>query len=372
MTGIGRAHSNGHGVSHDSRTHSRIHHRLDGGLHRGAFGLVRFVPRATATSTGTRFGTSFLNSWARCPRQWFNAHYRPCQDETGATYRGLAPRITSQDLLRGSIFHEMLAEWYRSGIRNGEDTGERDVELAIKVGRVAASSRASEYEDAYAEQKLSDEAEILMRRYHDWYGPEAPQCEYPQIRVVCDGLGQPLIEREWEFPLNDRYVFTCRTDAIIMDHGILKSLEHKTSSMPWMRLRTIPTDAQFAGEQWILHQLFPEEPIAGTLVNVIGTKRALGKFERETTSRTQAQLDRWQRNCINILTAIDQACQHFTLDRLNGDSVEVAADHWFPDHGTRTDTCTAFNGCDFLDLCSWAGREENRLGMFKQKEARNE
>jgi hypothetical protein len=329
---------------------------------------VKFVPKSSMGSGGTRFGNSYLNLWANCPRKWFNSHYRPVELD-GEVYRGIAPRWTSENLLRGSLFHEGLAEWYRSGVRDGEDTGERDVDRALAVIQKHAHDRSAEWPDEGARDVEVSNTQILLRRYHDHFALGGAQPEFPQVRVACDGSGQPLIEREWEFSLGEGHVYTCRTDAIIYYRGVLVSLEHKTSAVPWMRLKTIPMDSQFAGEQFVLRNLFPEDPISGTLVNVVGTKKAAGKFDRELTKRTDHQLLRWRDNCVSILNQIQVAKMGFEVELQRGVSIERAADMWFPDHGTRTDHCTAYSGCEFLDLCQWAGREDSKLGMYTKREA---
>ncbi len=329
----------------------------------------------STASGGTQFGNSYLKAWALCPRYWFNTYYRPVDDADGFS-RGIAPAYTKAPLLTGSVFHDGIAEWYRSGVRDGEDRGLRDLERALGAAQATSSSRAREYESEQTREEDLNNVEVLLRGYHDRFGPDSASPEFPHIRIACDPAGEPYIEREWAFELMPGYTYTCRTDAIIYDRGILKSFEHKTASAYGIkpRMHSLPMDSQFTGEQWILRQVFPDQVISGTLVNIVLKGRsAASKYdiaERETTTRTPEQLERWRMGCIDILNQIREACEAYDHQVASGCAHEKALDAFFPDHGTRTGHCTAYNGyCEFYELCSWAGREDSRLRMFRRRTA---
>jgi hypothetical protein len=210
---------------------------------------LRFIPEASP-SGGTQLGNSYLTTWTRCPRAWFNEFYRPVLLDSQTVGRGITPRFKKIFLISGGIFHEMLAAWYASGCRDGEDTGEYDIDKALETGRLEWLKAKREYESEELAEKDWLMNQKMILDYHDRFGPGAPMPDYPDIRVVCDGSGEPLVERPWTCTLMDGYVYTCRTDLIVYERGYLKVMEHKTSKANWVwtRQASIPYDSQFTGE----------------------------------------------------------------------------------------------------------------------------
>ena len=105
-----------------------------------------FIPQVEPTG-GTSLGNSYLTTWVRCPRDWFNQYYRPTLDAEGQLWRGLAPRFTKPPFLTGRIFHDALAAWYTSGCRDGDDTGERSIDAALAEGERVWKAAQPEYEN---------------------------------------------------------------------------------------------------------------------------------------------------------------------------------------------------------------------------------
>jgi hypothetical protein len=324
-------------------------------------------------------GNSYSSLYANCPKKFFNTFLRPVEYVDGegnlVVARGIKTRQTKLPFLSGSIFHEGLAAWYISGCRDGEDTGQYNLEAALAAAEVHFNARKHEYSDqeiATADWAMNKQ---MLVSYVDRYGPESSVPDYPDIRVVCDGEGKPLVEREFQVDLGFQdYIYTMRADLVISHRGFVKIMEHKTSVASWVRQRlsTSHWDSQMTGQCWILDTLFPGEALAGVLVNVVVKNRSLKSTfdiaERETTTRTAQQLDNFRLNTLDILHEINKRLEKFEETLKRSGDVEYAAQLWFPDHGTRTGCCTAYNSlCEYADLCKAPGREKSTLANYKPR-----
>lgn len=341
--------------------------------------MTQFIPKEELHG-GSRVGNSYCSTFANCPKKWFNNFLRPVETidpktEKPVLTQGIRPRQTAQALLAGSIFHEGLASWYLSGCRDGEDTGEYSLEAAIEGAKLHWSQRKHEYEgDVDPEEDwLTNQAMLVA--YAEHYGPDSPGADWPDLRVAHDGEGKPLIEREFTSKLgyND-YIYTMRADLVVHHRGFLKMGEHKSSVASFVknRLQTSHWDSQMTGQCWVMATEFPDTLLNGVWLNVVVKNRSVrSKFdvaERDTTTRTQFQLANFRVNVIDILERIDDAVGFFWEDYLGGKPLEEAAQKWFPDHGTRTGTCLAYNReCEYASLCKGAGREEQLLVNFKPR-----
>lgn len=332
----------------------------------------QFIPQTEPTG-GTAVGNSYLTTFAACPRDWFNLFCRPVQDEAGQPLGvGIRTTTTGIPLLVGSICHDGLEGWYRSGIRDGEDTGERSIDAALAAVDQSHQTRYREFQGAEEADQVLDVSRHLMRAYHDRYGPESSGSEYPTWKVLCDAQGEPLVEREWCAQLTPGYVYTCRTDLIGTHHGLLKTMEHKftTPSGVRARLREMDMDPQFTSEYWILREMFPDLTLNGVLVSMTVRDKAtgpmpLGHNTRETTIRSQGQLNRWKSSALSILQQIDESVGLYQSLIADGWEPEPASEQAFPDHGTRTGRCYAyFSQCQFLPLCQAAGIERRAMANY--------
>jgi hypothetical protein len=328
---------------------------------------VRFIPEATAKG-GSLVGNSYVAKFAQCPRDWFNAYYRPFEGS-----KGIRSRFTSEHLIKGRVFHEGIAALYKSGCRDGEDTGEWDLDLAVSVLELEHTAASVEYE---SEEKAEEDL-LLVRgmliNYHDEFGPNGNQPDYPLIRVMHDGNGEPLVEREFSIDLGfGGYVFTCRADLLITHHGYPKIMEHKTSAPGFWatkRMNAIHTDSQFTGECFVLASLFPNEQIDGVLCNIVIKKGKTKIAIRESTRRSVEDFNSFRMSVLDILTQIDHRTEQFENDMDSGHSLEESVDRWFPDHGTRTGGCENYGGCSFQRLCLNKNRMEENLKSFVARTA---
>ena len=319
-------------------------------------------------SGGDHFSSSYLQLYDACPRKWFNRYYRP-KDEDEEERTGLDTHETPLPFITGSLFHEGLETYYRSGCKKGKDTGKYDV--------VKALARVDKIKDEmpWYSDETKDQEVALVKKMLGQYAME--QCQdFPEIQVKCDSTGDPIVERQFAHKIGySDHIFTCIPDMIIEHNGFLKVMEHKTSSPSFAagRVRSIGMDAQITGELWTIMQEFPGDPIDGVMINVIKKGHKTGRMViRDTAKRTEIQMERWRLATIDSLKRLDDAIDRFETFRDTGMEIEPAADIAFPLLGIRTNTCYAyFKECEFMDLCKAPPeRVPTLLNLFKKREAR--
>lgn len=339
----------------------------------------QFLP--TDTGHGTICGNSYVYKFANCPRLWFDEFYYPWLSASSKVeHRGLQPRTRALSLLTGSVFHEGMAALYLSGCRDGVDTGEWKVDHAIDV----MESKAANYHSQYSSEEEAStdliQTKVYIRDYYDRFGPGSYSPDWPEIQVVHDLEGRPVVEREFRIQLNNRYIYTCRSDLLILHRSYLKTMEHKTSAPGmWLkkRLGTLSYDAQFSGEIAVMRAHLPSlvsegTPLHGVLLNVLvkgrGVKSPHDVAERDTGTRTPAQLERWRLQTINTLDRIEDSIGVFEKLLSEGVESNTAADQTFPTLGTITDQCKAFNrNCDYYELCQLPGMESRLMGKYRPR-----
>ena len=339
---------------------------------------ARFIPSLPAPLGGNTVSHSYLSEWVGCRRKWFYRYLMPAPDllAQGITeLLGIAPRHTRPTLIKGSTFH-VLMEWLlRSGCKDGEDTGQWDLERALSAAEASHLLRKPEYseEERWAEDWVA--IREMGLQYYETYGPGGKAPDYPNLKVVCDGNGEPVVERGYTLGLGyNNYLFTCGIDAIVEHLGYLKVMEHKTSAASWVsrRLRSAAMDSQFTGELLTLHTHFPDEKLYGVLLNVMVKGRSpnskYGVAERDTINRTPADLEQFRAETIAILKQIDECVERFHTRLSSGMDWQRAAEDLFLEDGRRNDRCFAFNDdCEYLDLCKFKGMEHQFLHSYRTR-----
>jgi len=341
---------------------------------------ARFIP-ATSLEGGTPIGSSYLRAYHECPYKFFNQYIRPVGElEDHLLMIGIKARWQAPPLSAGSMFHSFMEELYHSRCKDGEDTGEWDIDRAMAVLRVVQLELKDGYQKEAEYNKDCIKIDTACREYVDYYGPtvSSRNPEWPRYQVVFDGEGEPIIERQFKIDLgyNDYYI-TIQPDLIMTRDGYLITRDHKTAAKGWGpgRAANIDTDAQFTMEYMVLSELFPEEAITGAEVNVIQTGYVPGnkvkdfeRFIRNTTTRSLADIASFKADTIDLLEKIDTAVANFEdLWETTGD-LELAAGLAFPRHGMRIDACHTFRRpCDFIDLCVHKGNIGNNLGSFRPR-----
>lgn len=334
---------------------------------------TRFEPKVDPDQGGTSLGNSYLNAWVRCPRYWFNVYYRPI-DTVSHTGRGIEPLQTGLPLLTGTLFHEGLEGYYRSGWRDGADTGEYVLDKAMERMQAQWISQRGRYASDPEADLDCLRVETMLREYHGVYGPKGSACDYPGIRICGDEDGNPLLECDFRYELKEGYWYTGRLDGICLHYGAIRVLEHKTTSAYGVssRLATLSTDSQFTGEMWLAQQSIPDATVDGVLVNIVLKDRSpKSKYTvavREPTTRTEAQVEQWRTGACTILDQINSAVEEYESAIKAGVSINSAEARCFPNHGTRNGNCYAYGRpCDYADLCSLIGMESKVLPTFRTK-----
>jgi hypothetical protein len=332
-----------------------------------------YLPKPTKHG-GSPVGNSYLSLFTKCPRKWFYTFYYPQPGGEQDTLRGLSPRFTAEPLLLGGEFHEGIAAWYGSGCKDGEDTGQYSLEAGIETARLYHDMRKAEYESPEKADECWAKCQFMLERYHGAYGPGGACPDWPDIKIVHDEDGQPMIERDFTIPIYPGYVYTCRVDAIVERYGFLQIMEHKTSapSSAWQRVKTIHMDSQFTGEILCLRHEFPDTAQNGALVNVVRNRATLLNDRvavRETTDRNVVQLTRFKQKVHDVLRRIDDAVAGYTHDMEKGDNdPDTIVSRWFPDYGSNNSECFSYmRDCDFTMFCQAAQPEEVSLRHFKPK-----
>ena len=162
---------------------------------------LQFIP-IKKPDAGSLIGVHYLMSFIKCPRKWFRQYYQPLPDEeTGEPVNvGIEPIETAPALLTGGIFHHALEEYYRSGIRDGEDTGEYQLDAALAGMNASWAARKDSFVTEEAADLELGVVQAMLIAYYDRYGPKSAAPDFPEIQVLCDASGNPYIEREWVTP----------------------------------------------------------------------------------------------------------------------------------------------------------------------------
>lgn len=311
---------------------------------------------AEPTTTQTRFGWSFLSRYRRCPLSWWNSNLRPHDDGTPAGKRGVVPAFTGEALGVGSMFHRGIQDYLLSGWEDGK----YDVNAGIEGVHKEYAERLEEWEPEKKDKMLKTTID-LMDGYDAWWGPNGRYPDWPELQILADAEGNPLIEAEFEIDLDwHGYVFTARLDAVVLWGGYVCALEHKTTDVSWAsRLRDrFMLDGQVTGQVMCLQSWeSPSEeiramPIGGVLLNAV-CKRAknVDPFWREQFSRSPGQLQKFRRDTIRTLTMIEADIAEYEDLVAAGLEPWVAGPQVFASNPPG-DTCVGNFRCDYFDLCS--------------------
>ena len=357
----------------------------------------RFLPQKTLAG-GTRIGSTYLATAASCWQEWFDLYLRPYEgardgrdngnSNSGScnnsderlpgtqAFIGIKPIYTPHFLLTGNTLHEGLEALYLSGCRDGEDTGEWDLEAAL----AAADKHHIEHLSRYEQHSRAEEAlavvHWVLENYMETVGPGGSDPDYPKMKVLHDTEGQPLVEREFTVQTGySDYYFTTKPDLLVELDGKLFSLDHKSNAarIDWVmdRLNSITMDPQFVGEFAALTELFPDVKISGAMINLLCKKKPSNKeiqaIMRRSTSFNEFDLLCYKDEVRDLLEQIDERVDKFNGLLDSGWPLEGAASKCFPRHGTRTGRCNAFAGCVFKDLCEHKDMTSSYLSRFEPR-----
>jgi len=268
----------------------------------------------------SRFGAHYLETWQECPMLWYRRFLAPHPDGG----RGLETLFTGEPLLVGSAVHEGLAAYYATP--GGWKTGDYDIEAAVAHIPASMEKRRRECETDQAFDNVVNTSTTLLRKYHDWWGKGGVLCDYPDLTILNDAQGMPLVEREYEITLPYRnYVFTARFDAVVRYFGAIYVLEHKTTAASRLsnQLTAMGINTQVTGQVMILNEAHRGETIGGVMANMLVKDRvvkagARPQFERQPFTRTVLEREKFILDAGHILAQIDEAVEEYNHFRGRG------------------------------------------------------
>lgn len=327
---------------------------------------------------GSLIGVSYLSTFVRCPRKWYWKYAHPTEQPDGSIApTGIEPPEVDKNLLLGGEFHKAIEVYYLSGCRDGQDTGAYDIDAAIATLEESHSKNFNKYQDTDEESDSLRMAKDMLYSYHEAFGPNSPAPDFPHMRIACDTeTGEPLIEKEFITPLGyGNYYMTTKIDAIIEDRGFYRAFEHKTAAASYVRQRlsSIHFDAQMSGEIFAIRKHLAEGiSIAGLKVNVIVKNRAkASKYavaERESTDRSDAQLELFADSAVDVLRQIDARVQKHNEWLKQGVPLQESLSVWFPIHGYYNGNCQAYNRpCEYSKLCQIPERANSLLANYRRR-----
>jgi len=132
-----------------------------------------FIPQQVVDG-GSQIGNSYISTFDTCPTKWFNSYLRDFE-----LSQGIKPRWESEHLIKGSTFHEGMEALYRSGIRDGEDTGEWDLQLALATLEIQHLRRQPDYKemDKWETDKLL--LDSMLTNYYNVCGRGSLTQDFP-------------------------------------------------------------------------------------------------------------------------------------------------------------------------------------------------
>jgi len=278
----------------------------------------------------------------------------------------------------GSMLHAYKEEWYRSGIKDGEDCGQYDHEQALAHLGGYTKLRRPEFADEEAMSWALTAVKSWAEAFHRFYGPEGHVPLWPNEKILCFDDGTPAVELQFAVPLGYQdYVYTCRMDAVAMwQDSYLVGLETKSAAPSWVEryINQLPKSSQFTGEMFVMRNA-PE--LAGLPWDKLIVSYHLkgwapgGKsvfptpVVRGDVSRDPHQLERFRLRCVSILREIDASVGVWKHGLEAGDDPIALRDRLFPETGEHTGHCYAFNSeCEYSGPCRM-GFSGGSLGGYR-------
>ena len=308
----------------------------------------------------TSAGSHYLKDWTGCPAKGAYSHFYPHPKlDPELDQFGLQPIFVGEALVQGSALHTGLEEWYRSRIKDGEDTGEANIDRALEAADSSWGQRGNQIQDQTFVEAKRNETSLILRRYHDYYGPGGMLSEYPNTKVFCDPTGEPWIEKTFEIDVGGGYHYTSRIDLLVEHQSFLCVMDHKSSKASFAKRIAMMAEmeAQFTGELLCVHDQFPDLAINGVLVNILVKDRRNGPpFDRVMVHRTNKELELYRFHTRQQFERIDYLISIYHDLISDGMDPDEAFSYAFPKDGARNDHCFAyFRQCHFWSLCKSPG-----------------
>jgi ATP-dependent helicase/DNAse subunit B len=312
-------------------------------------GLVRVTdstrPFLQTQRLGARaYSVSALQQYAACPYRFFlSASYRLAPLEEPEPLQRMDP------LIKGSLFHQVQAEFFRA-LQSAElQVSEKQMDRVMEILDATLARVAAEYSERLApaiDRVWEDEVAAIRTDLHVWVHQLATNTEWePWLFEFAFGLpGQPghdPASRPEPVTIDGRFVLRGSIDLVERRPGtkVLRVTDHKTSKNRSPRGAVIGAGAQL---QPVIYSLAVEEATGLTVES--------GRFSYCTTAGgfTDHPVpinDRTRRMGIEVLEIVDRAVEAGMLPP-----------------APAKDAC---RWCDFLPVC---GPDQERRASRKQHE----
>lgn len=313
---------------------------------------------STIQGGGARLSTSMLSTWARCRAEWFFTYLAPHPEVEGSA--GFVTSTNTAATL-GTAVHKGLEVYRISGLRDGVDVGEYDLDPAIATMRSVLEEAAESLDYPMEAEELIVTGERLLRAYHV-ERPGHPQLDWRLL--THPETGEPLVEHEYAIPvLGGRFLYTVKTDALVQFTSptyCVKAIDYKTKSYRFMGdfERATPLMGQGWGEVAVLHTFFPSLPITGMqyelLIKDRGQRSHLPTINVCPVPVTPKQAHRWLRNVEKWATEIAWAVADWHSQVEKGRDPYQAGMDVFTTTGQlqESNTCARYGRtCDFARVC---------------------
>jgi hypothetical protein len=340
---------------------------------------------------GARVSTSMLAVHAHCPAEFFYNYLAPHPSDlapddevrepkalpsTGLGGEGREPQALSPtgtgtptthagmvtpsnaDANFGTDIHAALEVYRLTGWRDGADTGEYKVGVAVDKFLEDWEARR---DTTLAEKwdQLRPMGVTLLQEYHserpggllDW-------------RLLANEAGEPLTEREYAIPiLGGRFLYTVKTDAMAYREWPAKlalAVDYKTKGFRYVNefINYSNLSGQGWGEVAVLHHFFPEIAMGRMqfelLVKDRGRSSSLPYVQVCEVEVTPAKAKRWLKVVESQALRIAWQVAEWNARCAKGEDPYQAGMDVFPTTGQliESGTCARYGRtCDFAPVC---------------------
>jgi hypothetical protein len=247
--------------------------------------------------------------------------------------QGWTPRRKSSALGFGGAVHEGLAQWYKTGSIGAALQGIKEKwPNAMPTDDYRSLAKALEVVHDYTKKYPTESFSIVG----------LPDNAFIEKSFTIDtGLFLPCLQCDEKPPANSEG--TCAKcngelepllyggifDGLVEFSGKLYVLEHKTTSQMGSRyFHQFRPNNQVSGYVWGAQKMSGSR-VGGAIINAIGVYKASAtKFERQITTRTDAEIDEWLENVYRSAAMIQHCLHH----------------NYWP---MFTGSCTQYGLCDF-------------------------